>query len=151
MEIEETLLSRKIIIETDDPYALALELMDFFSGFGKVVERENRYETDGPTRKIVLNFDLVENIDRVAHSVIEVFTQGETNNVNYLEIEITGKFAAEIENSGFFPASFAEYYLKHLFPRYLKAADEKMKKIDKEIVGFAGSKGKQAKAARGIK
>lgn len=143
MKIEETLLTKKIIIETEDPYGLALELMDFVSRFGKVIERENRYETDGPFRKVILNFELIENIDRESHSIVEFFTQGETNHVNYLEIEITGKFIAEILIDGFFSSSFSEYYIRHMHPRYLKQADEKMKRLEKELTGFADSFRKQ--------
>ena len=143
MKIEETLLTKKIIIETEDPYGLALELMDFVSKFGKVIERENRYETDGPFRKIILNFELVENIDRESHSIVEFFTQGGTNHVNYLEIEIAGRFITEIAIDGIFSSAFSEYYIKHAFPRYLKASDEKMKHLDRQITEFANSIRKQ--------
>lgn len=145
MRIEETLLTKKIIIETDDPYGLAMELMDFASRFGKVIERVNRYETDGPARKTALTFELVENVDRASHAIVEFLTQGETNNVNYLEIDITGRFVSELDINGFFSSTFAEYYLKHLFPRYLKSADEKMKHLDKSVSEFANSVRKSKK------
>lgn len=141
MRLEETLLSKKIIIETEDPYGLAMGLMDIVSSFGRIVEHENKYETNGPTRRTVLNFDIIENVDRVSQLIIEFGTQGETNNINYLEIEVSGKFIADIESSGFFTSAFCEHYLKHTFPRQLKAADEKLKALDKKISEFAEAAG----------
>lgn len=148
MKIEETLLTKRILIETKDPYGLALDLMEFVSRFGKVVERENKYETDGPERKTTLNFDLLENVDRSSHWIVEFFTRGRTNNVNYLEIDVTAKFVAEIAIDGFFSSAFAEHYLKHVYPRHLKAADERAGAIDRTLTEFASSSRKQKAALR---
>ncbi|MBS3052867.1 MAG: hypothetical protein J4469_00030 [Candidatus Aenigmarchaeota archaeon] len=150
MQVEETLLTRRIIIETKDPYSLALELMEAASQFGNIVEKENKYETDGPERKTTLNFEIVENTDRASHLVVEFNTLGETNSVNYLGIDITARFVCSIMSEGFFSSAFTDYYLKHLFPRYLKSADDKIKRIDKAMVDFAEAASKKARQAKAV-
>ncbi len=150
MQVEETLLTRKIIIETQDPYGMALELMEAASKFGKIIEKENKYETDGPERKTTLNFEIVENTDRTSHIVVEFNTRGETNGVNYLGIDITAKFVCSLSSGDFFSSTFADYYLKHMFPRHLKSADDKIKRIDKAVVEFAATSSKKAKEAKAV-
>ena len=136
MRIEETLYTKKIIIESEDPYGFALELMNFMSRTGKVIERENKYETDGPARRITLKFVLEEQMDNVSSSVAEFSVSGGTNGVNYLEIRITGNFYANIETAGCFTEAFVDYYTKHAMPRNLRQADRKFKDVDKSAMEF---------------
>jgi hypothetical protein len=124
MEIKETLMTRSFTVMDHDPYLLALKCMEEISRTAKVVERENRYESDGPHHRCVVDFDTIEIADDFSRIVFSFRMEGEDG---ILRVQIEGFLDLRIDETGFFSETFSEHYVKTLFPLLRKMSEEKIK------------------------
>ncbi len=132
MEIKETLMNRSFSVMDADPYLLSLRAMEHISRSDKVVERNNKYETDGPRHRSFLNFDVIELVDDFSKIVFNFDMSGDSG---VLRITVTGKLITKIEDTGFFSQMFGDHYVKEIFPVLRKMSEQKIeffgKKVDK--------------------
>ncbi|MCX6815361.1 MAG: hypothetical protein NT120_00735 [Candidatus Aenigmarchaeota archaeon] len=130
MEIRETLFTKSFSMETDNPHGLALEFMKKLSHNYMVYEKKNKFQTDGPVKKITILFDVVEVLDKFS-SIIVTFSMEAENNTMYIDIE--GSFLMRVRESGFFSSVFSEFYLDSIFPVLKKVSQDHIKALEKEI------------------
>jgi hypothetical protein len=130
MEIRETLFSRSFSIESHDPYKITLEFMKKLSENYRIYERKNIFQTDGPVKKCVVIFDVLEALDKFSR--IRVRFSMESENTN-LYIDVVGEFVVKVHQSGFFSDMFAEFYLNKVFPRLKKVSEKRVKELEIEI------------------
>lgn len=121
MEIRETLFTKSFSVESESPYALALDFMKKLSGSYMLYERENTVGTDGPTTRSSLVFDLVEPFDTFSRVVIKFSMTGE-NNVLY--VDVAAEFVMKIKDTGYFTEIFTEFYLGNIFPSMKKLSEK---------------------------
>jgi hypothetical protein len=126
----ENLFSRKIIAEIRDPYAAALDVMVFFSQFGKINQRKNLYETDGPHKRVEIEFDVISLMTRQSRLVVHVAMRGEIGTANFLEVDTTGDFVTGFEvTEGTVHEAFVNYYNSEISPFLRNAAEKKCNEI----------------------
>ena len=128
--VEEIVFSKQVFIESLNPYNLSLDILDNFSGFGKVTEKKHEYKTDGPRKIVNIEFEVEDEVD--SHSSIK-FTlriNGEHNEKGSLTINMTGSFNLKMSGrKGFGSETFSEYYFENLFPSLKSNAIEKIEKL----------------------
>lgn len=130
MEISENIFTKNFSVETENPYLLAYEFMKKLSAYYMIYERKNVFETNGPTKKAVLIFDVVENID--PFSQVSVNFSMESNNTT-LFVEISGEFVLRLKEEGFFSEAFAEFYMSNMFQPMRAASQRRMKELETEL------------------
>ena len=130
MEIRETLFRKSFSIETTSPYITALDFMKKLSEYHKIYERKNSFETDGPSTKSTLVFDVVEQLDAFSQISINFSTSGENN---MLYVDIQGDFVLRVDETGFFAETFSEFYLKGIYPMMKKVSERRVKELEVEI------------------
>ena len=130
MEVRETLFERSFSVDTEDPYGTAADFMQKLSAIGLVYERKNIYMTDGPVKKTVLVFDLVETLDSFSRVIINFAMDGE-NKILY--VNILGEFVLKIQDSGFFSEVFTDFYLHNVFPVLRKVSEKRVKELNQSI------------------
>lgn len=126
----ENLFSRKIIAELRDPYAVALDMLVFFSQFGKIIQRKNLYETDGPKKRVEVEFDVVNIMTRQSRLVVHVAMKGELGEANILEINIGGEFVTGFDvTGGIVHEAFVNFYISDISPYLRSVALERGREI----------------------
>ncbi len=132
--ITETFFDKKIILETDDIYSTAMEIKEIVSPFGSVVEKKNKYETDGPRKRVALSFEVTRPVDKISGARINVDITGESGATGLLSINITGEFCSFLRfKNGFVSQVFYEYYRDSIFPVLKDETESEMKKIFQQI------------------
>jgi hypothetical protein len=133
----ESLFSRKIIVEMRDPYAAALDIIVFFSQFGKINQRKNLYETDGPHKRVEIEFDVISVMTRQSRLVIHVAMRGEIGVANFLEINTNGEFVTGFEvTEGTVHEAFVNYYNSEISPYLSSAAGRKCVEITTALESY---------------
>jgi len=130
VEIRETLFTKSMVVETDDPYIVAMDFMKRVSDNHAVYERQNAFATDGPVKKATLVFDVVEALDAFSQIEVNFSMEGENNS---LYINVKAEFVVRIKEKGLFSEVFTEFYLKNVYPSLQKASARTMQEIEKEI------------------
>ena len=130
MEIRETLFKKSFSVENSDTYGLALDFMRKLSDTYRIYEKKNIFETDGPVRKSILIFDVIESLDRFSHIMINFSMESENNN---LYVDIVGEFVVDIREQGFFTGIFTEFYLNNIFPKLRKVSECRINELNAEL------------------
>jgi hypothetical protein len=130
MEVRETLFTKSFSVENNDPYALSIEFMSRLSEIGRIYERKNIYETDGPVKKSVVAFDLVEVLDRFSFVIINFSLESEKN---MLYVDILGEFVLRIKEYGFFTEIFTDFYLHNVFPVLRKVSEKRAIELEQHL------------------
>lgn len=130
MEIRESLIKKDFSVESENPHALSMEFMKKLSEHYRIYERKNTFETDGPTKRSVLVFDVVEPLDRFSRIIVNFSMEGEKK---MLCVNITGEFVLRIKEHGFFTDTFTEFYLNNVFPVLRKISDQRAKELNAEL------------------
>ncbi len=130
MEIRETLFKKSFSVENNDTYGLSLDFMRKLSGTYRIYEKKNVFETDGPARRSILIFDVIESLDRFSHIMINFSMESENNN---LYVDIVGEFVVDIREQGFFTGIFAEFYLNNIFPKLRKVSECRINELNAEL------------------
>ncbi len=130
MEIRESLFSKRVSLENEDPYKLAMDFMRRVSENYRVYERKNVFSTDGPTKKSEIIFDILEILDSCARIRVEFSMESENNT---LYIDVSGEFIIKIRQSGFFTDIFTEFYLNNIFPSLRKISEKRAKELETEL------------------
>ena len=136
MEIKETLMTKAFSVMNPDPYFLALKAMEEIAKSEKVVERVNKYESDGPHHRCMVNFDAVDNVDDFSSIVFNFDLHGEDG---LLRVNVTGSLDTKIEELGFFGNSFADHYAGNIFPVLHKITEDKIKFFGHALDGVFGT------------
>ena len=132
--ISETFFQKKIILETSDIYSTAMEIKEIVSAFGNVVEIKNVYETDGPRKRVHLQFEATKPVDRISGAKIVVSINGESTSTGLLSINISGVFSSFMRfGAGFVSSVFYEYYRDSVFPVIKDETESETKKIFQQI------------------
>ncbi len=130
MEVRETLFTKSFSTENEDPYTLSIEFMKRLSEVGRIYERKNIYETDGPAKRSIVVFDLVEVLDGLSR--IEINFSMESDNKT-LYVDIMSEFVLKIKESGFFTEAFTDFYLHHVFPVLRKVSEKRAHELETQI------------------
>ena len=130
MKIRETLFKKSFSLENSDAYGLSLDFMRKLSQTYRIYERKNVFETNGPVKKSVLIFDVVETLDRFSHIFIN-FSMESDNSILY--IDIVGEFVVDIREHGVFTDVFAEFYLNNVFPQLRKVSADRLKELNTKL------------------
>ena len=130
MEIRESLFSKRVSLDNEDPYKLAMDFMRKVSENYRVYERKNVFSTDGPTKKSVIIFDILEILDSCSRIRVEFSMESENNT---LYIDVSGEFIIKIRQSGFFTDIFTEFYLNNIFPSLRKISEKRAKELETEL------------------
>ncbi|MBI2578502.1 MAG: hypothetical protein HYW26_02195 [Candidatus Aenigmarchaeota archaeon] len=133
MEIEDTVFSKAALINTPDPYTLSLSILEKAMSLGDVVEKKNIFETDGPMKKFITEFDVIKHYDDYSQSRIMISMNGESNSRSFLEIGMNGVTRTKIEEEGFFSSVFTEFYLEGIYQDVTRRAREEVIKSGKEL------------------
>jgi len=123
MEIKETLMTKAFSVMNPDPYFLALKAMEEIAKSEKVVEKQNKYESDGPHHRCFVNFDAVESVDNFANIIFNFDLQGVDD---LLRVTVHGSLDLKIQETGFFSHSFADHYVSNVFPLLHKISEHKI-------------------------
>ncbi|MBI4154356.1 hypothetical protein HY501_03390 [Candidatus Woesearchaeota archaeon] len=130
MEIREALFKKSFSVESKDPYGLSLDFMKRMSENYMVYERKNLLETDGPSRRSSLVFDVVENLDDFSRIIVNISMDGE-NGTLYVNLE--AEFVLHIREHGFFTDIFTEFYLNNVFPVLRQASEQRAREMKEEL------------------
>ena len=130
MEVRETLFSKSFSVETGDPLALSMDFMKKLADTGLIYERKNVYETDGPVKKFILVFDLVEVLDGFSRIQINFSFESENNT---LYADILGEFVLRIKDYGFFTEVFTDFYLHNVFPALRKVSEKRAQELEQRM------------------
>ncbi len=131
--VEKTSFSKKFIIRTKDPVSLAASLFETVSSYGNVERNKNIYETDGPRKRLNMEFELLEKIDNKSSVRLVFSLLGEWNGYGFLEIGMKSVSTTEREPGGVFTETFSEFYMNELLPRSLGTAEKKIEGIAEDI------------------
>ncbi len=130
MRVQETLMNRSFSVMNSDPYLLSLKAMENISRSGKVIEKKNKYETDGPHHRSFVNFDVVEIVDDFSKIVFNFDLVGENGT---LRVTVTGSLITKVEDTGFFSHAFSDHYIKEIYPVLRKMSGEKIEFFGKRV------------------
>jgi len=130
MEIRETLFTKSFSTESENPYVMSLEFMKKLSETYRIYERKNIYQTDGPTKKAILVFDVIEILDKFSRIRISFSMEGENNT---LYVNIVGEFVLKMKEYGFFGNVFSEFYLNNVFPLLRKVSEKRVKELEVKL------------------
>jgi hypothetical protein len=133
MEVRETLFTKSFSVENDDPASLSLDFMRKLSDVGKIYEKKHVFETNGPVKKSVLVFDLVEVLDRFSRISINFSLESENRT---LYVEILGEFVLKIKDYGFFTEIFTDFYLRNVFPTLRKVSEKRTAELQQRLEHF---------------
>ncbi len=133
MIVEDIIFSNEKSLNTKDPYKKALHILNVFSDFGKIIERRNEFETDGPRQRCFVSFDVVDDIDNFTSHVYSFDISGEkTKMYGILNISMKFIIRTNIRETGFFSHIFSDYYIENILPFMRKSTMHKMKSIIKK-------------------
>ena len=114
--IKEAIYEKKYIIETKDPYILALKIIDIATKHGKIIEKENVYETDGPVKEAKIKFDLIIKLSSYSRAKFKFNILGRTNEISFISISINGESQVRIPKSqGLVSEAYYNFFKKHTF------------------------------------
>ena len=136
--IKELVYEKKYIIETKDPYILALKIIDIATKHGKVIEKENIYETDGPVKEAKIKFDLIIKLSSYSRVKFKFNILGKSNSVSFISIAINGESQARIHKSqGMISEAYYNFFIKHMYPDMAKKNIKRVKEtafyLEKDI------------------
>ncbi len=134
MLIRETVFSKQFTLSTKDPYRTAMDIRGFASTFGAINEKKNSYATDGPCRRLEIQFDIVSVIDDfckvlAAFEITADIEEGTSKMSVSIEYVIETKTAEE----GVFTEIFTEHYLRKYFKHDKEAAQKKIGEISRAL------------------
>lgn len=129
MEIKEALMSKSFSVMHEDPYLMALRVMEAVAQSEKVIEKKNTYESDGPHHRCNVAFDAVEDVDDFAKIIFNFDMTGANG---LLRVKVSGGMNLHIDETGFFSNGFADHYANNIFPL--------LRKISEDKIGFFGNK-----------
>lgn len=130
MEVRETLFTKSFSVENDDTYALSIQFMKRLSDIGRIYERKNVYETDGPVKKAAVVFDLVEVLDSFSCIIINFSLESENRT---LYVDILAEFVLRIRDYGYFTEVFTDFYLHSIFPVLRKVSEKRVKELEQQL------------------
>lgn len=134
MKVEDTLFTKKLSIKTADIYSTVTDIVSIVSRFGKIIERKNIYETDGPRKRVERVLDLIEQVDKHYTSKIEVNIHGESNTHGLLDITILGITKTDLDKgTGLASSAFSDFYIKNFLPMAKHGLTKKIKSIANDI------------------
>ena len=136
--IKESVYEKKFIIETKDPYTLALKVIDIATKHGKIIEKENVYETDGPVKEAKIDFDLIIKLSSYSRAKFKFNILGRTNEISFISISITGESQVRIpKTQGVISEAYYNFFIKHMYPDMVKKNIKKVKEtayyLEKDI------------------
>ena len=133
--IIDTLFERNLTIYSDDSYSLVFEIIDSLAGLGRYDEKKSTYDTDGPTKRLNVVFNIVDELDKNSKIDIAFDIFGKIGKANFLEIKVEGSLITQFEEpKSVFAETFLAYYLRNVSQEYKKIAKSRMKKVDEIIV-----------------
>lgn len=123
-------LNEKIEEKLENPYKKSIDILDFVSNHGKVIEKDNTLLTDGPTKKGKLNFFLEEELDELSTFRMDfrILTR-QPENVITIKITAQLKIKKFSKKEGKGKNIFSDYHFEHTKPKYEKISRKKSKKI----------------------
>lgn len=133
MELREILFKKSFSVENSDVYGLSLDFMRKLSNSYRIYERKNIFQTDGPVKKSILVFDVIESLDSFSHIVINFSMEGENQN---LYVDVSGEFVLDVHEEGFFGGIFTEFYLNNVFPKLRKISESRIQELNAELERF---------------
>lgn len=133
MEIEEIMFSKAAAINTEDPFILSTKIFDLATRLGEIVEKKNVFQTDGPLKRSIIEFDIIRHYDDYSKFVISISLYGESNLRSALEVDMTGKVKTRIVEEGFFTSVFAEFYLENIYHNTIRRAKDDIKEAQKNL------------------
>ena len=126
------LMTRSFSVLNEDPYFLALRAMEEIAKSEKVIEKANKYESDGPHHRCFVNFDTVDDVDDFSRVVFNFDMQGEDG---LLRVNVNGSLDMKIAELGFFGNGFADHYANNIFPILHKISDSKIQFFGEKLDG----------------
>ena len=133
--ITETMSEKHFTIYTNEPHTLIFDFLDAISKLGKYIEKKNIYETNGPTKRVHVVFNIIEKFDKKTKIEIEVDLLGIIGNVKYLEIKSKAMIITKIsEPKSIFEKAYFNFYNKNLYKKYKEFAKEKINLFDKILI-----------------
>lgn len=126
MEIRETMYDKKITLENNSPYLVALDLIKKLSQKIKITEKKNFYETDGPHHRSEIIAEIEEKQDNFSKTVFVLSFLGEEKS---LVVGLEGRFEVAVVENGFFSESFSQFYVDRIFPIFRKRSEIRIKEI----------------------
>ena len=136
--IKEAVYEKKYIIETKDPYTLALKIIDIASKHGEITEKENIYETDGPIKEVKIKFDLIIKLSSYSRAKFTFNILGRTNDVSFITINTKGESQVRIlKSQGLVSEAYYNFFMRHMYPDMAKKNIKKIKEtayyLEKDI------------------
>ena len=138
MQRTEEVFSKDIRLETKDPFSVSLAILDLAREYGKPAEKQNIYETDGPSKRVKLSFEVKKAMDKFTSAKIIFNLSGESNSSGFLDVRIDGKFHTMVKGEGLISKTFDNYYISELLPSVkgsfnLRGIGEELEKRIKEL------------------
>ena len=134
MIVEDTIYERRFSLECSNIFSSGLKIIEMASKYGQIIEKKNTYETNGPSHRTEMAFDIIKHTDDFSSVKISFSIKGHEN---VLEIEMSGIFYMEIDDERFFNRVFSEFYSVKIFPKMKKAAvrelSDMMSSIEEKI------------------
>lgn len=132
--IEEEIFQKIMSFNVDDPYAVAINILESARRIGRVREKVNKFLTTGPRKRFELSFSLSDSIDKYSRTLFSFDISGETP-PNIMKIDIKGIFQIRLPTrEGFVKEVFSEYYVKKMMPRARSVAKQRATQLENEIL-----------------
>ena len=129
-KITESVYTKKFIAEATDPYILALKVMDIASKHGKIIEKRNTYETDGPVKEAKMSSDLIVSMNKYSRVKFTVEILGRTNSIGFISIDITAESQIRLlQPTNILSETFYVFFMKNLYPVFYRRNYSKIKEI----------------------
>jgi hypothetical protein len=136
--IREAIYEKKIVIETKDPYLLAIKFIEIAAKHGKIIEHQNTYETDGPVKEVKIDFDLIIKLSSYSRVKFTFNVLGKTNEISFISVNIKGQSQVRIPKSrGMISEAYYDFFIKQLYKDMSKKNIRKLKEtayyLEKDI------------------
>ena len=139
--IEEDIFEKNLYYEREDPYALAVSVMEAARRIAAIKEKTNKFLTSGPREKFELSFSMKYPVDKYSRTLFLFELSGESGThkeeiaTNFIKISIKGILQTILPGrDGFVKEVFSEYYVRKLLPGARATARQQSTRIEKEIL-----------------
>jgi hypothetical protein len=144
MVVKEAFFDKSFTFKTKNPYVLALDIMDFFSKYGNIIEKRNEYLVSGPRRLTSLEFELRKPYDKYSRMVISVSLKGEEEPLYTLTVSVKASFQINMpQRKGLISDTYSEFYEKNILSRISKWSRKQTKQMMKEFKDLMKAKMKE--------
>lgn len=124
-------------IESEDPYSLALEFVNFMASFGEINVTKNIISNTGSEKTAEVHFYLERRFDRYS-KLFFLFKMDADISMKKLNIRALGMNQLQIPVGGQAGDVFQEWYMKEIQPEIHKKSTKIIKEITKTIERYVG-------------